>query len=447
MATPLISRRDAIVLSGAAAACATTPGDGPKPGANPTRIRSPEPPAWQASGAVDVETFPCGVQVGDATVSSAVVAIRTTTTLTLVVATGTEDTWTEFARLPDLAPLDGVVQIVLTDLPADTAISVAAYADDSRRSAVTRFRTALSDEADERVVTFGITSCLGGNEPWPGLTLAAAEKLDFFALIGDTVYADNATTLADYRADWDAALRIPGLIDVTASTSVIATWDDHEVGNDWSWETINAEQFAAARAAYLESLPQTAGPDGTSIWRKISWGKTLDIFILDCRGERIDGRYLSPEQMAWLKAQLSASKARFKIILNSVPITDLSTLFGAALQEDRWQGYPEERSEILAHTANIPGILWLAGDHHYGQIGHVDPEGGPAHDQWEVLCGPSGSNINLLATLYKGDDPQYTDVIAEWNWVRITCDPGLGTIRVQHIADDGTAVTDVTLSV
>lgn len=426
-------------------ACAVerTPGNGTADAPTPTRPAEPSP--WQAGGTVDGVTFPTGVQVGDATDAGAVVSVHTLAPITLVVAVAAAGDWTEHARIGPLDPIDGVVQIALAGLPADSAISVVAYVDDSRRSAVTRFRSALAPAADARVVVFGITSCLGGNEPWPGLTRAATEQLDFFALIGDTVYANNATTIADYRADWNEALLVAGLIDLTASTSIIATWDDHEVGNDWNWETIPPEQFAAARTAYREALPQGAGPDGDSIWRRLSWGKTLDIFVLDSRGERRDGRYLSPAQAIWLKSELTASKSRFKIVLNSVPITDLSTLFGAALESDRWQGYPAERQDILAHTADIPGILWLAGDHHYGQIGHVDPEGGAAHAQWEVLVGPSGSNVNLLATLYTGDDPQYTDVIAAWNWVRVTCDPGRGTVRIQHVADDGTGLSDVTL--
>jgi hypothetical protein len=32
-----------------------------------------------------------------------------------------------------------------------------------------------------------------------------------------------------------------------------------------------------------------------------------------------------------------------------------------------------------------------------------------------------------------------------WNWVRFTCDPGAGTIRVQHVGDDGLDLSDITL--
>ncbi|MFO0003851.1 MAG: alkaline phosphatase D family protein, partial [bacterium] len=145
----------------------------------------------------------------------------------------------------------------------------------------------------------------------------------------------------------------------------------------------------------------------------------LDLFALDCRGERRDGNYISPEQMAWLKAELSASTARFKVILNSVPITDLSAIFGTTQAMDRWQGYPAQREEILAHIRDdaVEGVLWITGDVHYAQIGRVDPAGGPGEDQWEVFCGPGGSTLNVLVEAFIGNE-QYELLFAQWNYTR-----------------------------
>jgi hypothetical protein len=60
-----------------------------------------------------------------------------------------------------------------------------------------------------------------------------------------------------------------------------------------------------------------------------------------------------------------------------------------------------------------------------------------------VVCGPSGSLINAAAQLYVGNE-QYPEMVTDWNWVRLELDPGLGTIRVQHIGDDGSVYTDWT---
>ena len=87
------------------------------------------------------------------------------------------------------------------------------------------------------------------------------------------------------------------------------------------------------------------------MYRKVSHGAVCDIFVLDCRGERHSdsGVYISREQLDWLKSSLSSSGARFKFIMNLVPIIDFSDLIGEVEAIDRWQGFPEQRTEILSH--------------------------------------------------------------------------------------------------
>ena len=63
--------------------------------------------------------------------------------------------------------------------------------------------------------------------------------------------------------------------------------------------------------------------------------------------------HISEEQMAWLKEGLSQSTARFKIIPNSVAIVDFEPLLGSAGKSDRWQGYSEQREEILGHIEDL----------------------------------------------------------------------------------------------
>lgn len=130
--------------------------------------------------------------------------------------------------------------------------------------------------------------------------LCGQREFDCFLLLGDTVYADGAVSLEDYRAFWRHAMSVQGLYDVTASTSIFATWDDHEVGNNWLAADLAPGQYDDALQAYRESLPQSTGSQG-SIWRKMAYGPDLDLLILDCRSERTETLYLSIAQIDWLK--------------------------------------------------------------------------------------------------------------------------------------------------
>lgn len=449
-----ISRRG-VVVGGASlgalsvlGACDGSRGSGPQGSDTSEGELSP----WSPAGTVDTAAFAWGVQVGDATANTAIISVRTLeASVVLVLARATCDSgvcWDEVERTEALEVSDRVLQLTLDGLDADSVYSVVVYAQDGeRRSPVTRFRTALPADG-WRVVTFGATCCLGGNEPWPSLSYAAAEQLDFFCLAGDTIYADNPPNAFDLDTKWATALATQGLLDLTASTSLIAAWDDHEVDNNWSYDTAGMEDTVqSALAEFRRALPQTIGPGSLGVWRKLAWGQVCDVFVLDCRGERRDGNYVSVEQMEWLKAGLASSTARFKIILNTVPITDYAAFWQSTQIDDRWSGFPAQRSEILQHIAgqDITGVLWISGDLHMAQIGYVDPAGGVAADQWEVLVGPAGSFPNVLANMYAGD-PQYPVLFAFFNWTRFVCDPDAGTIAVTFIGDDGAVIAERVLA-
>lgn len=414
---------------------------------DPTPDREAEPAAWAPDEVEDTATFAWGVQTGDVSSSSALVSVRSlATSLSLRVVVASGQTWTEVSSQSGLVPTDGTLHVTLEELSPDKAYSLV-FIDESTGmcSAVARLRTAL-DSTGWRTLTIGATSCLGGNEPWQNLVHAAAEQLDVFLLLGDTIYA-SSSDLEGYREEYGHALSVDGLRELTCSTSVVATWDDHEVANNWSTETTPEEQVEAALAAFREAIPQGQGPGGLGIWRTLRWGEVLELIVLDCRSERVDGDYISAEQMEWFKQTLSTSTARFKFILNSVPITDMTGIMSYVYEEDRWQGFPEPREEILSYIRDqgITGVLWIAGDHHFGMISTVDPPGGTAADQWEVLVGPSGSTINPVAAL-KEPDEQYQVLVAAWNYTRFRLDPGLGTVEVSFIGDDGAEIASKVLS-
>ena len=413
----------------------------------PDPVRSAEPDVlWEPSGDVDLEAFPSGVQVGDVMPDAALLSVWTSEDeVTVELAAADGEGWTPVGVLLTLTRSGVCAQGELTGLEADTAYCVVVSAG-GRRSAVSRFRTALAPDAS-RQLTIGATSCLHSNHPWKNMSAVAALKPDAFLFLGDTVYADGAEDLDGYRWFWERALTTQGMIDVTASTSVIATWDDHEVTNDFEGLRTPEARVEAALTAFREGLPQRIGGLG-GLWRKLSWGRAADIFVLDGRGER-DGeeQYLSPAQMEWLKTELEASNARFKLIMNSVPITDYAPIFAQALVRDRWQGYPEQRREILDHIVanDLQGVLWITGDFHMCTASRLDSAEGLASDLWEIMVGPGGSFLNIAAQLVEPSD-QFPVIFAEYCSTVIHLDPGTGLVQVEWVGDDGEVIESVEIN-
>ena len=314
---------------------------------------------------------------------------------------------------------------------------------------------------NDRVVTFGASSCLGNaNCPWSNLERAAEGKYDFFLLLGDTVYADGSNTVEDYRQVWEDALVEEGLAALMASTSVVATFDDHECRDGFSGCDAGSSWYNASMRAMREVIPMRVtqmkeSVSGFRMWRKISWGSVVDVFVLDVRSERnlTRGLFVSKMQADWLKAELTASRAAFKVIMNPVPITDMSPLFGNVEATDRWQGYSKQRTDLLEaidalREKGTKGIVWIAGDFHFGMVAKIGAEGKPGAEVTEVLVGPAGSFISpAIASNPLGNrvGGQFSMILDTWSFTEFTADPGNGTLRMRFIDDLGTPLEDIVL--
>ncbi len=314
------------------------------------------------------------------------------------------------------------------------------------RSPIGRFRTVMAADA-ERVVTFGGTSCANAAwQPFRVLNRAADAELDFFLLAGDTTYCDGAETLAQYYAKWRASFDSDGYRALLSRVATYASWDDHEVDDNWNPETIPTAQLAAAKKAFLDHIAMRQPASGEfRIWRNYRWGKTVELFILDCRGERkpstrntADPIYLSPAQTAWLKTGLRDSPCTFKIIVNSVPVTKMPPQYPQ--DKDRWDGYEPTRTEMLQHVGEIPGTLWLSGDFHFGCMAHIDPPNGDFFNQYEIFMGQAANLTNpsweALETYSPG---QWVFLTGTNNYVKFVCDPFASppTIVASFIDADG----------
>lgn len=320
------------------------------------------------------------------------------------------------------------------------------------RSVLGRFRTAFGPK-DLRPLTLGGIACTNfERRPYAALELLAAEAPDVLCHLGDMSYNDGAQSLEDYRARWRDTLIDPGYRAALPAAGLYATWDDHEVGNNFNPEQMQVdapEQLEAATRAYFEHLPLPESP--RRIWRSYRWGDAAEIFVLDCRGERrpstLDSEapvYLGAEQIAWLLDGLAASPCHYKVILNSVPITRLFGLWNIGIN-DRWEGYGSQRDVLLQHlTTKVSGrVLFLTGDFHCGFISRVEPEG-PASNLWEVAVGPTAARApNPVAVLHDTGDLPKEESFREdrflfgtgstRNATSITLDPLTDQVRVRFV--------------
>jgi phosphodiesterase/alkaline phosphatase D-like protein len=275
------------------------------------------------------------------------------------------------------------------------------------------------------------------------LTAARAESPDFFVYLGDTVYTDSsrrpnrAQTLAEYRAPYKENRAIPALRNLLEFTSAYAIWDDHEVRNDYAGQTVDPLLYANGRQAFLDYMPLTGANlptdptcAGAPLFRVVHWGKDVDLIILDersCRSKDAEDQcsifgipapaptlpaaylerfglpgppsgcrdaivsrsrtLLGPVQKDLFTAALLASTAKFKFVINEVPIQQFYLL-----PYDRWEGYSAEREELLTfiRANHIANVIFLTTDTHATLFNEVflDRFTDPEPIAYEAIVGP-----------------------------------------------------------
>lgn len=348
---------------------------------------------------------------------------------------------------------DGTGKLRLTGLEPGQQIHYRVHVEDLHTGLLSEpvagtFRTAPADQRDIRFhwsadvagQGYGINPDIGGMTAWSTM---ASRNPDFFLHSGDTIYADNpieetvtledgriwrnitteaksrvAQSLDDYRGNYAYNLLDEHYRSFNAQVPSIVQWDDHETVNNWyPGETLDLPEYSessadvlAARAfqAFHEWQPvdPTMAVDGR-IYRRISYGPLLDIFILDMRsykdpnplnyrGTDSDGHVLGAEQEKWLIESVNSSTATWKIIANDLPlgiiVPDGEHQEGVA---DGGPGEPAGRevelARVLRGIRDVRNVVWLTGDVHYTAAHHYHPERAAFQDFspfWEFVSGP-----------------------------------------------------------
>jgi alkaline phosphatase D len=418
---------------------------------------------------VDEATFPLGVQAGGMrgrafTAWTRVPTPLSTTSLRLRVWRDVPADAAPAAQPGELVLVqdvvvtpgdEGTVKVVVDGLAPSTWYRYAFFVDgDIGRSVIGRVRTAWAEDW-LWPVTIGATACTSPSlAPFTTLQRMAELPIDAFVHTGDMVYADGSRTADEYRGHWERALADPGYRALLVQQGGYFAWDDHEFDNNVNPEEMPATQLQTAAAAFFAHTPMTPNGDG-GLWQSYVWGRTLELIVLDCRTERRPSTraterpvYVGEAQMAWLKDRLKNSPCRFKVVVNSVPMTRMPELWPPP---DRWQGYAAQRAEVLTFLQDegIEDVWFLAGDFHVGFVGRVEPTG-PLRRTWEVAVGPGGNLGNPLGFLATQDDlreqvfpaDQFVYGRGELAATTVTFDPLRGEVRVRFVDVDGGTLFD-----
>lgn len=301
-------------------------------------------------------------------------------------------------------------------------------------------RTRTAPMGDAKAIRFGVVSCSSMAHGFFNAYAQLAKRKDIDAILhlGDYIYeyangeygdvrtyepTTEIKTLEDYRTRHghykksDADLQT-----LHALFPFVTIWDDHESTNNSYRDgaenhTEGAEgnwpqRKAWAQQAYDEwmpiRLPEAGNP--SKIWRRLRYGNTLDLFMLDTRlfdrdleastpvnpvdgtARADDRKLIGKAQMDWLTDGLKTSNATWKVIGNQVVFhqwsvkpgpdgkvpSQLQSLVGpSGLNGDAWDGYVAERKRVTAVLRGENGgkkvnnTVILTGDVHSSWVADI----------------------------------------------------------------------------
>ena len=287
-------------------------------------------------------------------------------------------------------------------------------------SPVGRTRTAPAEGAAAARLRFAFASCQHFERGYySAYKHMVADDLDLIVFLGDYIYessvrsnavrtherTEEPVTLDEYRARYAQYRSDLDLQSAHQAFPWIATWDDHEVDNDYAGDRQEhgapPEEFllrrAAAYRAYYEHMPLPAGmrPSGPAmqIYTTLGWGNLASFYLLDGRqyrspqacprtaggGNEVDVRacvelndparsMLGAGQEAWLERQFGASRASWNILAQPVLMAERKSRSGdrQTVWTDSWDGYPAARKRLLESVAarKLANPVVIGGDVH-----------------------------------------------------------------------------------
>ncbi|MEB3367973.1 alkaline phosphatase D family protein [Saccharopolyspora mangrovi] len=395
-----------------------------------------------------------GVQLGDPRPDGAVVWTRADRPSRMFVEISGRPDFRDALRIPgpELTPdTDGTGELLLSGLPAGREVHYRVTAEDldgrvASENLTGSFRTVRQDRGDVRFLWSGdvVGQGWGINPDIGGMTIyrAMAEREpDFFLHSGDTVYADGplkesvtlpdgrvwrnvvtpekskvAETLAEYRGQFAYNLLDENVRAFAANVPQLVQWDDHEVTNNWyPGEVLDNDAYTEKRVDVLaqrafqafhewQPVRKTDAVDGR-VYRKVSHGPLLDVFVLDMRSYRDPNspgtapeRVLGDAQARWLVEELTKSRATWKVIASDMPIgiivPDGDNIEAVA---NGLPGAPNGRESELARVLQeisrrqVRNVVWMTADVHYSAAINYSPERAAfsGFDEfWEFVSGP-----------------------------------------------------------
>lgn len=302
---------------------------------------------------------------------------------------------------------------------------------------------AIAQTVSDKVITrIGFGSCISQNDSQLIWYKVIEKDPELFLLLGDNLYGDTKD-MELLKQKYEQFGSKPGYKKLKEKTEVLATWDDHDYGqNDAGKEYPMKEESKKIFLQFFNEPGTSERWKHKGIYTSYTYGvdrKKLQVIMLDCRTFRdklvrvradlkCKGPYiklyhkaktfLGEEQWKWLEEELMKPA--------DVRIIGTSTQFLVDFNGwEAWVNMPLEREKMmkLIEKTKANGVFFVSGDLHYSELSRLKRDNCyPLYDLTSsgMTHGHScdGGNKNRVGDPYML--PNYGFIDIDWNAQKLT---------------------------
>lgn len=279
---------------------------------------------------------------------------------------------------------------------------------------------------DEDITRLSFASCADQDKPQPIWASIEKNQPQLMIMLGDNIYASKKEQ-KPISEQYAKLNKISEYRSVREKVPFMATWDDHDFGQNDGGET-NEEKFEA-KTQFIKNWPYVKNlisESQTGIYHSKTFGQKkniLQVIMLDTRFGRSDlkkneeqsaaekliapkpflpddnpnKKILAEDQWNWLEKELK-KPAAFRIISSSIQVIANDHQF------EKWGNFPHERERFfkLLKKLKIKNAIILSGDRHMSAIAKYEIKGlGPIYEVTaSAINRPARPGNNLIDASY-----------------------------------------------
>lgn len=268
----------------------------------------------------------------------------------------------------------------------------------------------LSDAGEPRPLTrIAFGSCVHQDKPQPIWDAVNADDPELFIFMGDNIYGDSRD-INELREKYQKLSENPGFQTLRQQTDVIATWDDHDYGEndagkdyplkeasrqlmlDFWGEPANTQRRTRDSGLYTSYLYGPPGQRVQVLLLDLRWNRTALNSVSRAVYETVrkpnnqgpyspiesaDAALLGEAQWQWLEQQLEAP-ADLRLMVSSLQLLPEFTGW------ESWANFPDARQRLfnLIREQRVENLMILSGDTHWAEFSRLD--GATPYPLWEI---------------------------------------------------------------